>query len=44
MSEGEHPTGNEPQSTGGWWLRIVVAVVVIVGAVVGIIWYANRQP
>jgi len=44
MSEGEQPAGGEPQSTGGWWLRIFVAVVVVVGGIVGIIWYANRQP
>ena len=44
MSEGEHPTSNEPQSTVGWWLRILVAAVVIAGGVAGIVWYASRLP
>ncbi len=42
MSEGS--SGYGPQSTGGWWLRVLVAVVVVAGGIVGIIWYANRQP
>jgi hypothetical protein len=42
MSEGERPPGNEPQSTGGWWLRVLVSAVVVIGGIVGIIWYANR--